>query len=310
MKNSIFLIGFVAILSASCSKSKETPSGLKYTILRAGDGVVAESGKILVVNMTFKDNKDSVWTDTQKNDFPFMMMIQDSVPKGNGIMEVFQVLTAGDSVTFQIPAKQLFEKTFQAPVPPEVDSTGLFTFNIGVTKVITREEAEQMQNDYMAKQNEKAEADKAVQLEKDIAIIDQYLAGKSITAQKTESGLRYVIQKEGKGDLPQPGEMVRVNYTGFTLEGACFDSSIEADARKYNVYNENRKPYEPLQVVLGYQQVIPGWEEALGLMKTGTKMTVYIPSTMAYGAQQRSEVIKANTILTFDMELIEIKKTN
>jgi len=56
---------------------------------------------------------------------------------------------------------------------------------------------------------------------------------------------------------------VRVNYTGFLLDGRCFDSSIESIARANNVYNEARAPYEPLEVVIGYRQVMQGWEKLL-----------------------------------------------
>jgi FKBP-type peptidyl-prolyl cis-trans isomerase FkpA len=59
--------------------------------------------------------------------------------------------------------------------------------------------------------------------------------------------------------------------------------------------------------VLGYRQVIPGWEEAIALMNKGSKMTVYIPSGLAYGPQKRSEVIAENSILMFQMELVDIK---
>lgn len=307
MKNSILILLFSALLLAACSNTKETRSGLKYTVLRKGSGEKTKSGQILVITLTFKDNKDSVWTDTRKNDFPYMIMVMDSVPKGNMVMEVFQDLTKGDSVTFQVKAKDLFEKSFQSPVPPMVDSTGMFTFNIGTNDVITEEEAKKMQSDYIAKQTEKAELEKKEQLAKDTLAIDLFLKEKGIVAKKTTSGLRYVITKPGKGENAKAGQSVKVNYAGFLLDGTFFDSSNEAIARANNAYNQQRAPYEPLQLMLGYQQVIAGWEEALMLMNKGAKMTVYIPSTLAYGPQRRSEVIAENSILTFDLELLEIK---
>ena len=130
---------------------------------------------------------------------------------------------------------------------------------------------------------------------------------KSLVAQTTPSGIRYIITKPGKGENPRPGQAVKVNYAGYLLDGTCFDSSIEAIARAHNVFNEARKPYEPYEVTLGYQQVIPGWEEALSLMNKGSKMTVFIPSTMAYGAQKRSEIIVENSILKFDLEMVDVK---
>jgi len=307
MKKSIVAVSLVAMLLVACSTTKETKSGFKYNVVRAGDGKLPATGEILILNMTFKDAKDSVWSDSRKADFPTMVQKQDSVPQGDIVLEIFQMLTKGDSVTFQVSSKDLFEKTFKSPIPAGVDSLGLFTFQIGVTDVISEEDAKKMQTEFMAKLNEKEALKQQEQLAIDTVLIDAYLKEKSIVAQKTASGLRYVIEKKGKGYNAMPGQTVRVNYSGFLLDGRCFDSSIESVARANNVYNEARAPYEPIEIVLGYRQVIQGWEEAISLMNKGSKMTFFIPSGLAYGPQQRSELILANSVLKFDMELVDIK---
>jgi FKBP-type peptidyl-prolyl cis-trans isomerase len=307
MKNSIVAVMLVAMFVFACSSMKETKSGYKYNVVRAGDGKAPTSGEILVLNMLFKDSKDSIWSDSRKSEFPTMVQAQDSIPPGDMVLEVFQTLTKGDSVTFQVAAKDLFQNTFRAPIPPGVDSTGLFTFEIGVTDIISEEEARKLQNDIMAKMSEKDAAKAKDQLAIDTVLIDNYLKEKSIVAQKTSSGLRYVIEKQGQGNMATTGQTVRINYSGFLLDGRCFDSSIESVARANNVYNEQRQPYEPIELVLGYRQVIAGWEEAIGLMNKGSKMTVYIPSGLAYGPQRRSELIAENSILMFQMELVDIK---
>jgi len=307
MKKTIVAVSLVAMLMAACSSTKETKSGYKYSVVRAGDGKLPDAGQILVLNLLFKDSKDSVWSDSRKAEFPTMVQRQDSVPQGDIVLEVFQLLTKGDSVTFQVTAKDLFEKTFKSPPPPDVDTTGMFTFQIGVADVISEEDAKKMQADFMAKLNEKEVEKQQMQLAIDTVLIDNYLKEKSIVAKKTASGLRYVIEKQGKGDNPAAGQTVRVNYSGFLLDGRCFDSSVESVARANNVFNEQRMPYEPIEIQLGYRQVIPGWEEAIALMNKGTRITVYIPSGLAYGPQQRSEIITENSVLMFNMELVDIK---
>ncbi len=307
MKKTIVAVSLVAMLMAACSSTKETKSGYKYSVVRAGDGKLPDAGQILVLNLLFKDSKDSVWSDSRKAEFPTMVQRQDSVPQGDIVLEVFQLLTKGDSVTFQVTAKDLFEKTFKSPPPPDVDTTGMFTFQIGVADVISEEDAKKMQADFMAKLNEKEVEKQQMQLAIDTVLIDNYLKEKSIVAKKTASGLRYVIEKQGKGDNAATGQTVRVNYSGFLLDGRCFDSSVESVARANNVFNEQRMPYEPIEIQLGYRQVIPGWEEAIALMNKGTRMTVYIPSGLAYGPQQRSEIITENSVLMFNMELVDIK---
>ncbi len=307
MKKSIASVVLVAMFCGACSSTKETKSGYKYNLVREGDGVVPASGQILVLTMVFKDSKDSVWSDSRKGDFPTMVQRQDTVPQGDVVLEVFQTLTKGDSVTFQVAGKELFEKTFKSLPPPGVDPVGLFTFQIGVTDVISEEDAQKLQSDMMAKMNEKETIKQQAQLAIDTALIVSHLKEKSISAQQTASGIRYVVVKQGKGDMPTQGQTVKINYAGFLLDGRCFDSSIESVAKANNVFSEQRRPYEPLEIVLGYRQVIVGWEEVISLMNTGAKMTVYIPSGLAYGLQGRGELIRENAVLKFDMELLEIK---
>ncbi len=305
MKNSLVALSLVSILFASCSGSKETPSGYKFDVLRKGDGLKIDSGKFVVMNLVFKDGKDSVWNDSKKNGFPAVVQMQGEVPKGDAVLEVIKMMSKGDSVTFKVPAKKLFENTFRQPIPPFVDSASMFTFNLGVADVMNQEQVNKMQADMVAKQNEKMLKDKETQREKDIVTIDDYLKAKNISALKTSSGLRYIITQAGKGENIKAGQKAKVNYSGYLLNGKYFASSIEAIARKNNAFTEGR-PYTPLEVTVGQQQVIAGWEEAMQLMNKGAKMMVYIPSTLAYGNQKRSEEIVENSILIFDMEMVDI----
>lgn len=283
----------------------ETPSGYKFNVVRKGDGVKIDSGKFMIMNMVFMDGKDSVWSDTRKNGFPAIIQMQDSVPKGDGVMEVIAMMTKGDSITFQIGAKELFTKTFRQPVPPMVDSASMFTFQIGLTDVMNEEQVRKLQTDLLAKQNEQAQRDAQIQLAKDTVIIDNYLSQKGIQAKKTASGLRYVITKPGKGEIAKAGQSVKVHYAGYMLDGKYFDTSIESVAKANNMFREGQ-PYQPLELVVGYNQVIPGWEESIMLMNKGAKMTVYIPSGLAYGPQRRGPEIPENSILIFDMELVDV----
>src|SRR5262249_361061 len=133
-----------------------------------------------------------------------------------------------------------------------------------------------------------------------------YLKEKNISAMKTASGLRYVITKPGKGDNVRAGQTASVNYYGYLLSGKCFDTNIAAKAKEQNIFRQG-SPYAPYDVPVGQGSVIRGWEEALTLMNKGAKMTVYIPSTLCYGNQKRSEDILENTILAFDMEVVDVK---
>jgi FKBP-type peptidyl-prolyl cis-trans isomerase len=232
--------------------------------------------------------------------------VQNKVPEGDAVLEVIKMLSKGDSVTFKVAAIKLFQNTFRQPLPLNIDSAQQFTFEIGLSDVLNQEQMNKLQADLVAKQNDKMLKDQQAQLAKDTVVIEDFLKAKNVTALTTTSGLRYIFTQQGKGENAKFGQKVKVNYNGYLLNGKYFDGSIEADARKNNAFTEGR-PYTPLEVTIGVQPpVIPGWEEAMQLMNKGSKMTVYIPSTLAYGSQSRGDLIPANSVLVFDMEMVDI----
>jgi hypothetical protein len=103
------------------------------------------------------------------------------------------------------------------------------------------------------------------------------------------------------------GDTVYVNYTGRTLDGKVFDSSIEAEAKKGGLEQPGRV-YEPISFALGEGRVIPGWEQGLLLVNEGAKATFIIPSDLAYGPQGAGADIKPFSTLIFDLELVKVKK--
>ena len=106
------------------------------------------------------------------------------------------------------------------------------------------------------------------------------------------SGLQYKVIKEGSGVIPKGADKVTTHYRGTLIDGTEFDSS----------YSRN----EPSS--FGVLQVIKGWQEALQLMKTGSKWQLYVPSNLAYGENGAGKQIGPNATLIFDIELISIDK--
>ena len=96
----------------------------------------------------------------------------------------------------------------------------------------------------------------------------------------------------------QAGDTVSVNYTGRLADGTVFDSNV--DPKFQHV--------EPFVFTLGAGQVIPGWDKGIVGMKVGEKKTLVIPPADAYGAAGAGGVIPPNATLTFDVELLAIKK--
>jgi peptidylprolyl isomerase len=128
-------------------------------------------------------------------------------------------------------------------------------------------------------------------------------------AVKTESGLRYIIETVGEGPKPELGQVVRVDYAGFLMDGTCFDASIKSVAQEFGVYDQRREPYEPLPMEYGpMARVIPGWKEGIQLLNVGGKAKLIIPPYLGYGARGAGGVIPPNASLVFDVELVEIQK--
>lgn len=292
----------VAIILVGCENPNEnvTESGLAYNYITKGTGEVVEDGQFLILNMVYKDNNDSSWMDTEKSGFPIPVMKRDSVWKTQGgkIEEIFSVLKKGDSVNFEISVKDFYEGSPGGQIPPTIDSLGHFTFYIGVGDVISQDGMNTWQQEMIAKQTR-------VQQVKDEAIIDEFLSKNNIEAQKTESGLRYVITQEGSGDNAVNGDSVRVAYVGKLLDGTLFDTSVQEIAQANGTFNPQR-PYAPYKLKLGVGSVIKGWDEGLTYLNEGSKATLYIPSTLAYGPRSTGGVIGANAVLMFDVELVEI----
>ena len=122
--------------------------------------------------------------------------------------------------------------------------------------------------------------------------------------QIVESG--YVITKQGRGSIPTSGQVVHVDYTGKLLDGQIFDTSNEELAKEIGTYNA-RRPYEPYAFPLVTGSVIKGWHIGIGLLKEGSKATLYIPSTLGYGESGSGPLIRPNSILVFDVELVKVE---
>ena len=110
----------------------------------------------------------------------------------------------------------------------------------------------------------------------------------------TESGLQYQVITEGTGVKPTAEDRVKVHYTGTLLDGTKFDSSVDRG--------------EPAE--FGVSQVIKGWTEGLQIMPAGSKYIFWIPSELAYGERGAGQDIKPNSVLKFEVELLEVIKAD
>ncbi len=178
-------------------------------------------------------------------------------------------------------------------VDPKALAAGITDSLTGKTALTEAEMKETMMNfrkEFMAKM----EAKQKVDGEKNVQEGEAFLAAnaKKAGVKTTASGLQYKVIKSGKGESPQATDKVKVHYHGTLIDGTVFDSSVDRG--------------EP--VTFGVNQVIPGWTEALQLMKVGDKWQLFIPAKLAYGERGAGGKIGPNATLIFDVELLAIEK--
>jgi FKBP-type peptidyl-prolyl cis-trans isomerase len=106
----------------------------------------------------------------------------------------------------------------------------------------------------------------------------------------TSTGLQYKVISAGKGKMPTANDQVTVHYTGKTLDGNIFDTSLR----------------EGKPITFGVSGVIAGWTEALQLMHEGDKWILYIPSELAYGERGNGAAIPPYATLIFELELLKV----
>jgi FKBP-type peptidyl-prolyl cis-trans isomerase FkpA len=284
----VTLLGVTLAFMSACNSGsgfKTTKDGLEYRIVKDSAGSQHPAVGDLVEMHIVTRVGDSVLFDSRKlnNDQPVQFPLNPPAFKGD-MSEGFALLTPGDSAVFRISLDSI-RKT-GAQLLPWMKPTDKLQYEVVLLSVKSQQEVQQ-----------EREQQAAAQKETDDQLLQEYFAQQNLKPAKTESGLYYLIEKEGKGATAQPGQQVTVNYTGRTLKGVVFDSNVDPQ------FNH----VEPFRFPLGQGAVIPGWDEGISLLKKGSKARLFIPSPLAYGPQSPSPDIPENSILIFDVEVTEIQ---
>lgn len=162
----------------------------------------------------------------------------------------------------------------------------------GLAPKISYDEAKEEIRKFFTALDEKQKSEASKMAEVNRKAGEAFLAenGKRVEVHTTPSGLQYEVLAEGDGPQPNANDQVEVHYTGKLIDGTVFDSSVDRG----------------VPATFGVTQVIPGWVEALQLMKAGSKWRLFIPSNLAYGPQGAGNVIGPDSTLIFDVELIRV----
>ena len=186
-------------------------------------------------------------------------------------------------------------KTQDVPVTMDLIIQGLKDGLGGSNPLLTQEEIQAAMQEFQAQlmtaQQEKMKVAGEANLKSSQAFLDENK--KKATVKTTASGLQYEVLTEGSGESPKATDQVTVHYRGTLPDGTVFDSS----------YDRGEPATFPVN------GVIPGWVEALQLMKPGAKYKLAIPPALAYGERGAGGDIGPNQALVFEVELISVNKT-
>lgn len=285
----LFLLA-LAVKANAQDDFQHTSKGTAYKLITHNTGDRIKLNDVVTFHVVQKTDKDSVLFSSYSSGAPVQAQVQ---PTGD-LMDVFPLLTVKDSVLIKVPTDSLF-KTREEQRPPFLPKGSNLYFTLKIEKVQSLDQAIAERNALI----EKVKTDETANAAK-------YITDHNLVLKTTASGLKYKIVTPTIKRKPLAGDTLLVNYVGRTLDGKVFDSSIAAEAQKAGLQQPGRN-YEPISIVIGQGQVIPGWDEGLLLMNEGSKVMFVVPSSLAYGEKGAGTDIKPYSTLVFDVELVKVK---
>ena len=206
-------------------------------------------------------------------------MLMDSLYEGD-MFAALRSMHVGDSATFIFDGPKFFENMMNPGQEYEFGEDPLY-LDVKLYGLMKKADFEKAKAEYEAELSERKDQEKAE--------IEKYLQ-ENAGLKQAATGVYVKSVKKGTGPKVEPLQSVKVHYTGRFVDGTVFDSSVERG--------------EPFTFTVGAGQVIPGWDATVSDMKVGDKVTVLIPSDLAYGEGRQG--IPPYSPLVFDIELLEI----
>ncbi|HRN90850.1 MAG TPA: FKBP-type peptidyl-prolyl cis-trans isomerase [Ferruginibacter sp.] len=293
----------ISVVATGCSDGFTSgPGGLKYKIVKEGSGEPIKNGQYIEVDMVQylqTDSKDSVLRRNPEM-IPYIELV-DSTMMEKDFYNIMIQLRKGDSVNIKIITDSAFKQNM-TEMPPFMKRGQHLVTAIRVKDIhATEAAANEARSKYFALAQEGGLKKFEEQKQKDEQILQDYFTQNKLKPTKTPLGMYVDILEPGTGAMIDTSVVVKVNYTGKNMKGVTFDSNVDPAFGHVEPFLVNMTQDPSLG--LG---VIPGWTEGLKFLNKGAKAKFYIPSALAYRDQQQGEHIEPNSILIFDIEVLDI----
>jgi peptidylprolyl isomerase len=242
-------------LPREINKLYQLSSGIQITLTNLGEGSKIKTGDEVFFHYIGRLAEGKVFDNSHDRYKPVQIKMGNGMII-KGLEEAFKFLYKGDKALVVVPPNLGYGNKDLGIIPP--NSTLSFEIEI-------------------------------VELRPFKEYIYQPISGDTV---KTSSGLRYIVLKEGNGNLTKPKQKAELHYAGFLWDGKKFDSSYDKGI--------------PYSFTVGTGEVIAAWDQALLLMNKGSKLRILVPSQLGYGEQGSPPEIPRNARLIFDIELLDI----
>ncbi len=285
--DSLSIEGF---LSNKNIKAEKTHEGVFYSVITEGGGQIPRQGDFVKIKYVGKLLNGNVFDESPKDE-PYVFQL------GNGQViegwnKAIQKLKIGTKATLYVPAYLAYGSVgIGTVIPPNSP----LVYDIELVEVLNKSQYEAHIHRLEDKQRKMFDNRSAEQFEMDKKHINDYALLHRLKVNRTESGLSYIVTKQGSGNMPKTGSKVLVHYNAMLLSDRIFDET---------------KDKLPKTVTIGDEKLIPGLEEGLKFFNAGAEGYILIPSKLAYGATPFEEgkvIVPSHSVLIYHIQIVEIR---
>jgi FKBP-type peptidyl-prolyl cis-trans isomerase len=278
-------------LSSKRIKAEKMIDGIFYTIHTEGVGVEPHQGDYVKIRYVGRLLSGKIFDKSAENE-PYIFQLGSGQVIA-GWNKAIPKLKIGTKTTLYIPSDLAYGTTgIGTIIPPNTP----LIYDLEVVEVLNRAQYVAFMRQLEDPQRKKFENQRKQQFETDKKRINDYAILHRLKAQRTASGLSYVVTKEGKGAKPKEGSKVVLHYDGLLLSDQIFDAT---------------KDKLPKTIVMGDENLIEGLEEGLSFFNEGAEGYLLIPSKLALGAMPLEEngkvVVPPHSVLIYHIQIIEVK---